>query len=245
MAGKPSLDTFIQYRSQGSPGRIPTDNEKALEQVRAYDPDARFVDEANGGEGGSGSTRYLMYDESKLPAFKGDLNQAVNAGKHNTNTDLIKDKSKVIVDDVYGEWTSHDNMRKEKDPLWTVLAPIAVGALAPMAGAAFLASTGIGLGAAGTAAVTGGAAGLAAGNIATGGTASFLSNLASKAPQLARSKGNTNSLISAAAGAAGIPYSQFIAPALALATGGAAKPQPKPMDPRLAMLMALAAKRGR
>jgi hypothetical protein len=240
MADKPPLDLFLQAAQGGGwTGSIQTSEQKALDQVRAYDPDARF--ETQGGGEGGGEQTYLRYDPTKLPEFKGDMTRAVNA---NTVYGL-KDKSKVTKDEVWGDWTTSDNVLQEKDPLWTVLAPIAVGALAPMASAAFLASTGIGLGAAGTAAVTGGAAGLSAANIATGGTASFMSNLAAKAPQLARSKGNTNSLISAAAGAAGIPYSQFIAPALALARGATAKPQPKPMDPRIAQILALAAKRGR
>lgn len=246
MADKPKLDLFLQARSGSSPGRLNTSDQKALDQVLAYDPDARFVTEGAGGEGG-GEQTYIAYDESKLPAFKGDLNRVIGV-----QNQKLRAKSKVVQDDVYGAWTSPENIVKDKDPAWVKFAPLAVTLAAPYLGGLAMAG-GIGLGAAGTAAVTGGAAGLAAGNIASGGTASFLSNIASKAPQIARGQGdnfNPLNLLGDIAGASGVPYAALAKPALALAgsaltRGTAPATTPKQIDPRIALLLALAGKRGR
>jgi hypothetical protein len=253
MADKPSLSEYIKFRN--SMGGVISDPESEhaktiLDQVRQYDPNATWQTGA-AGEGGATQTT-LQFDESKLPAMKGDKDRNAvrwvgeDTGQHQT---LIDPKA-VWQDELYGTLSDSSNFKKQQDPLWVKLAPLVVSMVAPAAGAAFLASTGVGLGAAGTAAVTGGAAGLGAGNIASGGQASILSRLASKAPQLARQadngSGDVNSLLGAVAGAVGVPYSQLIAPALALATGGKGSATQRPsIDPRLAALLALAAKRGR
>jgi hypothetical protein len=206
----PKLDRFLaQYK--GTPGRAEGQfDPELLDQIKAYDPDAHFQDDWS--ENG-GSTRTLIFDHSKLPEFKGDMTNAASLslyGKHR-----LKNKKKIFKDDVYGDWTTHDNIIKDKDKEWTKWAPLVVGVGAPMAAGAFLGATGIGLGAAGTSAVTGGAAGLSAANIASGVGSGALTagqratqQFGRGLPNIARSvsEGNFNptSLLGPALGAAGM-----------------------------------------
>lgn len=176
------LDKFLQYRSGGTPGRIQSTDEGLLQQLLAYDPNARFVDEAGGGDNPT-QERYIVYDESKLPAFKGNLNQA-----REVLNNTLRDKTRIHTDENYGDWTEPANVVNPKDAAWVKYAPLLVSLAAPMAGGA-LAAAGIGA-AGGTAGVTGGIAGLSAANIASGGQATLLSQLAQKAPQIARQSDN-------------------------------------------------------
>lgn len=174
-----------------------------LEQLRKYDPDAKWTDIVGNDEGQVTGKR-LDFDVSKLPQSKKgtaglDL-RAANFG------DPLKG-STSYEDDVYGDVRNSAEFRKPKDPLWTMLAPIAVSTLAPMAGAA-LAGAGIGLGAGGTSALTGGLVGAAP--FAPGaGTAAAWTKLLPKLPQFGRqlSSGKVDwmSLLGAAGGAAGVP----------------------------------------
>lgn len=178
------LDLFIQSRSGSTPGRLRSSDEKVLEQLLAYDPGARFVTEGAGGEGGGGGETYIDYDESKLPAFKGDLNQV-----REVMNNKLRDPSKVTHDDVYGDWTNHANIIKEKDPLWVKIAPLLVAMAAPAAAGALYAG-GLGIGAAGTAAATGAAAGGLGAGVATGATTglpSWATSMLRSLPQTARS----------------------------------------------------------
>ncbi len=139
-----------------------------LDNLRKYDPDARLVETriTEGGEAGGGGENdptgkvgyRLEFDWSKLPASKAGKDWSINPSDLHEH---VKDQGAVYDDPVYGKVTNSSNFYKDADPLWTKLAPLAVGTLAPMAGAA-LAGAGIG-GAAGlTAAATGSGLGGAA-----------------------------------------------------------------------------------
>jgi hypothetical protein len=164
------------------------------------------------GEAGTHTTLQVDPDVDLLGlTSRGDhVNELLRIGADGTTGSDYKvlDPSKIYDEEGFGRVTSRQNaVLAERTPLWMQLAPLAIGALAPMAGAAFLGATGIGLGAAGTAAATGGAAGLAAGNIATGaGASSWLTDLARRAVPMARSQSrgfDPLALLSAGGGSSG------------------------------------------
>lgn len=146
-----------------------------LDALRKYDPDARFTETQMPGEG-EGVGYRLDFDASKLPASKGGM-AGYDLNPSNLH-DRTKDSSAVYDDPVYGSVTNSANFYKDADATWTKLAPIAVGMLAPMAGAA-LAGAGIG----GTAGLTAGVTGSGLGGAGT--IPAWAAKLIAKAPQLA------------------------------------------------------------
>lgn len=166
-----------------------------LAMMQQHDPNARWLE--TGTNDGYGYR--LDYDPSKLPQNAVNGNRGVfgtvpvyDDRSHYHNASAFKQ------DDNYGEITDSRNYKPPTDWLdkyGPMLGPALVSMVAPMAGAALF---GAGIGG-GTSAITGAAAGLGAGNIATGGTANWLTSLARRAPQLARSvaNGDRNALISA------------------------------------------------
>ena len=150
-----------------------------LSALHSFDPNAQLTQtETSGGEGGSGPMGWRMdYDVSKAPTSKGGT---LGLDLRTSNFGKLKNPNAVYNDDQYGSVTNSANVFKPADPLWVKLAPLAVGALAPMAGAA-LAGAGIG-GAAGlTAGVTGSGLG------ASSSLPSWLTSQLGKLPQYARS----------------------------------------------------------
>jgi hypothetical protein len=172
-----------------------------LDALRKYDPDARFTETQMPGEG-NGIGYRLDFDASKLPASKGGM-AGYDLNPSNLH-DNVKNPGAVYDDPVYGSVTNSANFYKDADPLWTKLAPIAVGMLAPMAGAA-LAGAGIG----GTAGLTAAATGSGLGGAAT--IPSWAAQLIAKSPQLAGQIDNgqwqsaLQSVLMQAGGAAGLP----------------------------------------
>ncbi len=145
-----------------------------LEALRKYDPDARFTETQMPGEAGGTGYR-LDFDWSKLPETKAGKDWSINPSNLH---DHVKNPNAVYDDPVYGSVTNSANFYKDADATWTKLAPIAVGMLAPMAGAA-LAGAGIG----GTAGLT---AGVTASVLGGAGTIpAWAAKLIAKAPQLA------------------------------------------------------------
>jgi len=170
-----------------------------LAALKSFDPNAHLTQTDAGADGAAGVR--LDYDPSKAPKSQGgtlglDLRQS-DFGK-------LRDPNAVYDDAQYGKVTNSANVQKPTDPLWTKLAPIAVGMVAPWAGAA-LAGAGIG-GAAGlTAAATG--SGLGGGASIPGWLASQIATAPSYARGLANGGDPMQMLLSALAsqgiGAAG------------------------------------------
>jgi hypothetical protein len=166
-----------------------TEDEEALAAARTFDPDAKWVKT----DDNSGYGFRLEYNNDLAPKNAATGGKGLfgtvpvyEQGGEYINDGLFKD------DEQYGRITDARNLKGEKNLLETYapLIAMAIGAGGPALGTAFLGATGIGLGAAGTAGVTGGAAGLGAGNIAAGGASSWLTDLARRAPTLARSQSN-------------------------------------------------------
>lgn len=145
-----------------------------LEALRKYDPDARFTETRMGGDDDRIGYR-LDFDWSKLPETKAGKGWSLNPSNLH---DHVKNPNAVYDDPVYGSVTNSANFYKDADATWTKLAPIAVGMLAPMAGAA-LAGAGIG----GTAGLTAGVTGSGLGGAGT--IPAWAAKLIAKAPQLA------------------------------------------------------------
>lgn len=172
--------------------------DRILEQLRAYDPNARWVTaQMGGGEGGSTDQvgRTLEFDPRLMPTSGSgiDLLNMRAVGDDRSN---LRNPGMVYTDPIYGQVTHSSNIKPQEAMWWEKVAPIAVGALAPWAAGA-LAAGGIGLGAAGaTSAVTGSAAGLPWANIPGGvaagmaggsaGAPSWWSRAISKAPSAGR-----------------------------------------------------------
>lgn len=152
-----------------------TRGQGALEAIKKFDPNASWVEEQSGGEGGSSHLGYrLNYDTTKLP--KNVYGKPGTFGVMTTDDPAtgkldygnLKNAKDRKYDENYGWLTDSHNKIKAKDPAWTRYAPLVVAALAS-GGAALGAAPAMAGVAGGTAGVTGGAAGLAAGNIATAG----------------------------------------------------------------------------
>ncbi len=171
-----------------------------LDALRKYDPDARFTETRMGGDDDRIGYR-LDFDWSKLPETKAGKGWSLNPSNLH---DHVKNPNAVYDDPVYGKVTNSANFYKDADATWTKLAPIAVGMLAPMAGAA-LAGAGIG----GTAGLTAGVTGSGLGGAGT--IPAWAAKLIAKAPQLAGQIDNgqwqnaLQSILMQAGTAAGLP----------------------------------------
>ncbi len=229
-----------------------------------------------GGEGAAGKKIDFDVSKLPTPKGGLDLlNMRAAEGlrdKGSGDHHYLRDPSAVYEDDAYGKITHASNVGKTQDFLdkyGPVIGPLLVSVVAPMAAPAmFAAMSGgaLGAGAGGLAAgftsgVTSGAAGLGAGatpgalgagtftmadapswmqKLGKPGTLRSLGNQASKG------KFDLTSLLSTAAGAAGVPGASYLKPALSLASvlsqmnqgGGSKQPQ---MDPRLVNLLTLLA----
>lgn len=202
----PDLSGFLRYYRSGY-GNGNTNQEMydyfggddILRALQKFDPDARW----NVDEDGVGNKSYnLSYDVSKLPSNKfGDFLNMKPI--YNDKNDLYDSKIQYH-DDNWGQITHTKNVKKAKDPMWTKVAPLVPGMLAPWA-AGMLAAGGIGAGAGLTSGVTG--SGLAAGAKAPG----FLANMVRGLPGIGSniSSGNWGNLgqtaASVAGGAMGMP----------------------------------------
>lgn len=149
--------------------------DQILQAVRQYDPNAKWtLVPQYGGEGGMGADGYrLDFDFTKLPGVggPGGGRPIFESGLVPANADLYN-PNMVYNDPLYGTLTPQQNVRKQKDPWWTIAAPIAVGMLAPWA-AGGLAAAGIG----GTAGLTAGATGS---GLAAGATSPWWATTAAK-----------------------------------------------------------------
>jgi len=197
------LETFLRAYTSGANVFTPEmldhfgGKDALLSALKTFDPNAQAVDsELSGGEGGSGGmgTRF-DFDISKAP--KSQMG-TLGLDLRNSNFGELKNPRAVVDDSAYGKVTNSRNVIKPSDPLWVHLAPLVVGALAPMAGAA-LAGTGIGGAAGMTAAATGSGLGGAS------GLPGWATNLIGKAPQFAQqvASGNFNPLSTVASLALG------------------------------------------
>lgn len=166
-----------------------------IKALQAYDPDARLTETTMPGESNGQQGWRVDFDWSKLPQSKAGSDWSINPSNLH---DKVKNPGAVYDDPVYGSVTNSANFYKDADKLWTKLAPMAVGALAPMAGAA-LAGAGIG----GAAGLTAGATG--SGLTGVGSLPSWAVQLIGKAPSLAQSahNGNYDAILSALLGAGG------------------------------------------
>jgi len=195
------LETFLRAYTSGANVFTPEmldhfgGKDALLSALRTFDPNAQAtVTDLGGGEGGSsGQGVRFDFDVSKAPTSKGGT---LGLDLRNSNFGQLKNKNAVFADDNYGSVTNSRNVVKPTDPLWVKLAPLVVGALAPMAGAA-MAGAGIG-----------GAAGLTAGATGSGLTGasslpSWLTSQLAKAPtyagQIAGGNFNPVSMIANAA----------------------------------------------
>lgn len=171
-----------------------------LSALKTFDPNAKITEtEQYGGEGGPGPMGYrLDYDVSKAPKSQGGT---LGLDLRPSGFGKLKDPTAVYDDDNYGSVTNSANVYKPTDPLWTKLAPLAVSVFAPMAGAA-LAGAGIGGTAGLTAAATG--SGLGGASNLPGWAAQALTKAPQTAGQIANGNFNPLSLVSTAAGAAGL-----------------------------------------
>lgn len=159
--------------------------DKILEELHKYDPNASFTDtEISGGEGGgSGMGKRLDVDLNKLPKSQRGSVAAFNLNPSNLHENLKHPGSAAYLDPIYGSVRNSNEFAPDTKTALETWGPIVVAALAT-AGAALPAMTAY---AGGTAAVTGGAAGLEAGNIALGGAGNLFTSALQKAPQLANS----------------------------------------------------------
>lgn len=154
-----------------------------LAQLQKFDPNARWTQTAQyGGEGGEGPMGYrLDFDPSKLPTVGGpggDRTIFETGFRPVFDNDVLRNAEMVYDDPYYGRVTPYQNVQQERDPWWTIAAPIAVSLLAPYAGAA-LAGAGIGGSAGLTAAATG------SGLSAASSSAPWWTQIVKRAPQIA------------------------------------------------------------
>ncbi len=187
------LEMFLRYITSGQMALTPEmynyfGGDAILEAVKKYDPSAHFEDvEIGGGEGGSqGIGKKLIWrgaaegvDQSGLPTSpRGragfDLNPA------NLHANLKPGVPGSYVDPIYGSVRNSFEFAPDSREALDIWGPLAVSALTLGAGA-LPAVAGVSTGA-----VTGGAAGLAAGNIASAGATPWWSQVLAKAPTLAR-----------------------------------------------------------
>lgn len=142
--------------------------DQILEAIRKYDPNARWQQTSQySGEGGEGPNGYqLVFDERTLPAPAGPLgwSRPTNA----EGQGLLRGDMKYY-DPIYGWVTDPRNIEHKQnafDKYGMPIAAAAISMLAPYAAPALFGAMGVPAAAAGfTSAVTGGAAGLAAGSI--------------------------------------------------------------------------------
>lgn len=199
------------------------DGDQMLEHLKKYDPNAKIITEdIGGGEGGSqGKGFRVEMDTSKLPKSTAGT---LGLDLRESNFGQLKNPNGVVHDENYGDVTNSANIVKPKDPAWTHYAPLAIAAIASMGAAlpAAAAAEGVGAGAGawgGAALADGAGTGIASGltsavtgsgltGINTAGMPSWLVQLASKSPTLARqiADGNFNplSLLPVAGNAVGI-----------------------------------------
>jgi hypothetical protein len=158
--------------------------DQILSAIQKYDPNARWsTQDLYGGEGGTGGVGHrLDFDPRTMPQAAGPLGWMYPTNE--TGDRLINPEMKYY-DPVYGWVTDPRNVNHGNNEglhKWAPYIAAAISMGGPALGAA-LAGAGIGAGVGGTAAVTGGAAGLNAANIAGGGAPTWWSNLLSKAPR--------------------------------------------------------------
>lgn len=152
----PNLSGFLRYYRSGYGNGNTTQEmydyfggDDILKALKKFDPNASWGVE----DDGNGNKSYnLQYDQSKLPTNK--FGQFLDMKPlYNDHNDLYNPTYKYN-DQNWGDITATKNVKKAKDPMWTKLAPLVPGIVAPWA-AGMLAGAGVGAGAAGTAAATG------------------------------------------------------------------------------------------
>lgn len=161
--------------------------QKMLDAIRQFDPDARFEFSAgNNSEGSSPNGQKLYYDASKLPGLsgpgKGQLYQMADEFTPMWDDGDYQNKDMFFDDPNWGKMTYRGNEKKQKDPWWVHAAPLAVGMLAPWA-AGGLAAAGIG----GTAGLTAGVTGSGMGAAAGGWLGNGISSATKALPRVAAS----------------------------------------------------------
>lgn len=209
----PKLHNFLALYNSGMMNNLDDDMYKAyggddiIKSLKEFDPDAHWEytapgmgNEGSGGPSDKGSYR-LQFDISKLPKPKGmDTYEA-------RNTELtggMYNPAMKYDDENYGSITHSKNVKKPKDPLWTKLAPMVPGMLAPWA-AGYLATMGIG-----GAGLTGAATGSGLGAGASGALGKAISSGVKALPGIAGgvSQGNYTGL--AKAGLSFVPGMQSV-----------------------------------
>lgn len=200
-----------------------------LQQLRAFDPNAQWTRTAMwGGEGGDGPLGYrLDFDPSRLPRVggPGENRHVFDTGFRPVMEGMnLRNPGAVYNDSVYGDLTPYDNIQQERDPWWTVAAPIAVGMLAPWAAGGLAA---MGVGAPGlTSAVTG--SGLAASSGAIPWWAKAIGRAPSVAKQVSGGANPWGLMAGLGASALGAPYG---VPELAQAGVSTLTSQPRAYNP--------------
>lgn len=191
------LENFLRAYTSGMTALTPEmydhfGGDDILEQIRKFDPNAKWKDDVltSGGEAGSGgiAAKRLDFDISKLPGSQRGSAGLYDLAPSNLHANLKNPNLAAYDDPVYGSVRNSREFAPDKMTLLEIIGPLLVSLAAPMAGSAL---AGMGIGAAGgTAGVTGGLAGLGAGNIASGGVPTWLTKLAYKAPGIARGQAN-------------------------------------------------------
>lgn len=194
-AGDPNIPAplamWLRSYMMGGQSTIPQElydlygGDAILEAIRKYDPNAAWsTQDMYGGEGGTSAQQghRLDFDSRTLPQAAGPLGWMYPT---NESGERLFNPEMKYYDPIYGWVTDPRNVNHGNNEglhKWAPYIAAAISMGGPALGAA-LASAGIGAGVGGTAAVTGGAAGLNAANIAGGGTPTWWSNLLGKAPR--------------------------------------------------------------
>lgn len=194
----PDLSGFLRFYRSGQWSDLDQSQydywggDDILKALQKYDPDARWD---YGVDDNGVKTNYnLKYDQSKLPGNKfGDF---LNMKPIYTDHNELYDPKLQYKDENWGQITHTRNVKKPTDPLWTKVAPLVPGIVAPWA-AGLLAASGVG------------AAGLASSvtgsGLAGGAGSGWGSSLVRGLPGIGRSiaSGDWSNLGQTAAGVAG------------------------------------------
>jgi hypothetical protein len=140
-----------------------------LSRIRQFDPDAKIgstTHTAGGDDARETAYQTINFDESKLPKqLRPDL---VQAGQYGSDKLFNTDNSHLELDPHYGVMTSKQNLKPDEPGWLDKYGPLLVGAFG-MGAPLLFGAAGLGMGAAGSAAIGGAQGGLAAAEGGMGG----------------------------------------------------------------------------